>query len=433
MRGGTLGSTRAEETPPLTPTLSPSGEREITARRNLAVADSAVKDSRVRRALPAVAVGVTLLAVWPASQSAFHEPKRWLFLAAAVFGAILTLPRWRWTALPLLALTAVQPWRSPEAGLQALAFAWALTAWPALQPDLRQFTRIAGVIAALISVVVLLQALGLDVLAFASPDAGETRLRLYGTLGNPDFVASALLPIAILLLGPRSSRAESRDPRFLLLLIIPALALTRSFATLLSAIVAASVLIIIRPPVHPERSRGALAMNGVLVLVLLTAGLIGRDLGGPIAGRRYLVSVALPHVLDAPLLGLGLGATVQQWPDWELAYWQARCPDAECVAADPQKRFAALQDHVHDDWLEWLLERGIVGFFALLLALGAPLYGAWKDPEHSFLLAAIAAALTRALVDFPLHRPVDLCLLAGLCALASQNQLQSSGRARRHA
>ena len=370
----------------------------------------------MRRVLPAVAVGVTLLAVCPASQSAFHEPKRWLFLAAAMFGAILSLPRWRWTALPLLALTAVQPWRSPEAGLQALAFAWALAAWPSLQPDLRQFTRITGTVAALVGSVVLLQAMGVDLLAFANPAVGESRLRLYGTLGNPDFVASALLPIAILLLGARSSRAESRD-RFLLLAIIPALVITRSFATLLSALVAAVVLIIHR--------RGA-GLGAVLVLcAVLVAGLLGRDLAGTIAGRRYLVSVALPQVLDAPLLGHGLGATVQQWPDWELSYWQARCPDAACVAADPQRRFAALQDHVHSDWLEWLLERGLLGMIALLLALGAPVLSAWKndDPQRSFLLAAIAAALARATVDFPLHRSADLCLLAALCALVNSHPL----------
>lgn len=375
--------------------------------------------SAVRRALPAIAVVLTLLAVWPASASAFHEPKRWLFLLAAGLGALLTLPRWRWTALPLVALTALQPWRSAEAGWQALAFAWALAAWPPLQPDLRQLTRIAGAAGAVVAAVVMLQFFGVDLFGAAGPDVGTGRLRLYGTLGNPDFVASALLPLAILLLGEWSDSVlagRSRGAWLPLVWIIPALALTRSFATLLSALVASLVLLL-----HRRRARVAplLLLCGVLLL-----GLLGRGLGGTLAGRGYLVSVALPHLADAPLLGHGLGSTVQEWPGWELSYWQARCADAACVQAHPQGRFAALQDHLHADWLEWLLERGVLGTLALLLALGAPLLMVWRanDVRSSWLLAALAAALARALVDFPLHRPADLCLLAALCALAAGSQ-----------
>lgn len=151
---------------------------------------------------------------------------------------------------------------------------------------------------------------------------------------------------------------------------------------------------------------------------VLGLGLVGRDLGQTIDGRRYLVSVALPHVADAPLLGHGVGSTVLAWPTWELSYWQARCPDAACVSADPQHAFAALQDHVHADWLEWLLERGVLGFLALLLAFSAPLLAAWRS-EDPRLLAALSALLARSLVNFPLHRPADLCLLAALAACTS--------------
>lgn len=362
----------------------------------------------MRRTLPAVAVGVTLLALWPGGQSAFHDPKRWLFAVAAGLGALLTLPRWKWTALPLIALTAVQPWHSAEAGVQAMAFAWALAAWPALQPDLRQSTRIVSVAATVAALVVVLQAAGFDVLGWAGPEVFG-RLRLYGTLGNPDFVASVLLPIALLLVGALLDQRSKVEVAALTAIVL-ALIVTRSFATLLSAGVAAVVVM-----VHRRTGRGryvALALCGLLGL-----GLVGRDLGQAVAGRRYLVTVAAPHVADAPVLGHGLGATVLAWPTWELSFWQARCPDAACVAADPQRRFAALQDHVHADWLEWLLERGVLGFLALLLALATPLRAAWRGGD-SFLLAAIVAALARSLVDFPLYRPADLCVLAALCALS---------------
>ena len=361
----------------------------------------------MRRVLPAVAVALTLVAVWPASESAFHEPKRWLFLVAARLGAVLTLPRWRWTALPLVAFTALQPWHSAEAGWQAFAFAWALAAWPALQPDLRVLTRIAGVAGAVVGLIVVLQALGLDVLSFAHPEADSPRLRLYGTLGNPDFVASALLPIAFLVLGEREKKWMLP-----LLFIVPALVLARSFATLLCALVAVGLLF-----GTPSSPRGRGRLVGVLVVALLALGVVGRDLSGTFSGRRYLVHVAFPHVADAPLLGHGLGATVLAWPAMELSYWQARCDDAACVKANPEGRFAGLQNHLHADWLEWLLERGLLGLAALTLALGTPALAAWKT-RNTFLRAAIAALLTRSLVDFPLHRPADLCLLAALLACA---------------
>jgi putative inorganic carbon (hco3(-)) transporter len=367
---------------------------------------------KLRSSLPLIAVALSLLAVWPAASSPFHDPKRWVFLLAAGLGALAALPRWRWTALPLVALTVVQPWRSAEAGWQALAFAWALAAWPALRPEVRAFTRVAGIAGAVVGLVVLLQFFGIDLFAHAGPDAGTGRLRLYGTLGNPDFVASALLPILLLSLSPAGERVGERGVQVLLLLpILAALLLTRSFATLLSGGVALLVLLLHR--------RGARVVPLLLICAVLALGLVGRDLRGTLAGRSYLVSVALPHVADAPLLGQGIGSTVQEWPAWELSYWQARCADAACVAAHPQGRFAALQDHVHADWLEWLLERGVLGVLALLLALGAPLLAAWRqrDVQGSFVLAAVAAMLPRSLVDFPLQRPADLCLLAALLAL----------------
>jgi putative inorganic carbon (hco3(-)) transporter len=391
--------------------------------------ESPVKDSRVQRALPLVTVSVVLLGVWPPSQSAFHDPKRWVFVVAAGLSALISLPKWRWTALPLIALTSVQTWHGAEAGLQAMAFAWALAAWHA---ELRLLTRVLAVCGAIIGLVVLLQAVGLDVFGFAQPQVGESRLTLYGTLGNPDFVASVLLPVAILLLPLpwRGQRGQGEGiVRVLCLVpIVGALIITRSFATVLSAGVALGVLAL-SPTLSPA-GRGRQG-NGVVLFILialLSVGLLGRDLGQTIAGRRYLISVATPHVVDAPVFGHGLGSTVLAWPTWELSYWQARCPDAACVAADPQRRFAAEQDHVHSDFLEFLLERGVLGLLAMLLALSAPLITSWRNRD-TFLLAAMAAMLTRALVDFPLHRPADLCLFAALAACTRVNTRTSEASA----
>lgn len=354
-------------------------------------------------------VALALLAVWPSAASPFHEPKRWILVGGAVLGVLLTIrrpARWQWSALPLVAVATIQ------GGLETIAFAWALVTWPALPEPKRWMWRVLMGAVAISAGVVVLQALGLDVVGAEV----SGRLNLYGTLGNPDFVASALLPLIVLFAPhpdpsspnvvapggfdpPRGERGERESVG---VVGVVALLLTRSFATLLSVIAAGLTL----------------RRRVFLVLALLCAiPLVSRDLRSAIDGRLYLISVALPHATGT---ALGPRAVEQHWPEWELEWWKARCDDAACVSAHPQGKFAGLQDHVHADWLEWLLERGVLGLAALVLALAVPLRTAWKTNRVVF--AALVAALSRAFVDFPLERPADLAVIALLCSLAVRSK-----------
>ena len=113
---------------------------------------------------------------------------------------------------------------------------------------------------------------------------------------------------------------------------------------------------------------------------------------------------------------------VLHWPGWELARWQARCgADAACVAAHPESRFAGLQDHVHDDWLERLIEGGAVGLAALLALLVTALVAALRSATLQGLgvAAGLLSLAARATVDFPLSRPADSVLLAVLVGAAA--------------
>ncbi len=126
--------------------------------------------------------------------------------------------------------------------------------------------------------------------------------------------------------------------------------------------------------------------------------------------------------MEAPWLGRGPGAVVLHWPAWELDRWQARCgADARCVAAHAESRFAGIQDHVHDDWLERLLEGGVVGLVALLALFATALVAALRSGtlEGLGVAAGLASLAARATVDFPLSRPADLVLLATLVGAAS--------------
>jgi O-antigen ligase len=269
--------------------------------------------------------------------------------------------------------------------------------------------------------VVLLQALGMDPLGRFAPEAAGHRLALYGTLGNPDFVASVLgvtAPLSVVA-ALRARRPWSALAVTSVLAQVLALGLLRSFATVL-ALGAATVVVLVSR--HPGRGRRWVALALAAALLAAAVPLLGRSLPMALRGRWYMVTTAAPHVAEAPFLGQGPGTVVLHWPAWELERWRARCgADPACVAAHPDARFIGLQEHLHDDWLERLLESGGVGFLALLALFGTSFAAALRTGtlEGLAIAAGLASIAARATVDFPLQRPADLVLLALLCGAAA--------------
>lgn len=503
-----------------------------------------------RGVLPAVTVAAALLVVVPGLDAPFSTPKRWVLMVGAVV-ALASLPwsrrrlAWPLALVPLTALFTLPLaiGTSPEALWRWLAFGGLAFAWASSGVDARWLGPSAVGSGIVVALVALAQAVGIDPFAALAPQASGERLRVYATLGNPDFVASALTVVLCLALG---MAAESKKPRRWLAgaaVVLLGLAVTRSFATVASlgaALMAVAVhvrrrraraatevralagnrdhlaastdatrsrtmadsptakheapatessgdwpttsrpssgdspgpsspSVMSRSPTSAERSastersvsyesrdeppglvdasdvaerddaiahsvtaardgRGGrpardrtLAFAAVLAITALLVPLAGRSLPGAADGRLYLARVIAPHAFDAPLAGLGPGAVEALWPMWEVEWWRARCgQDAACVAADPHSRFAALQDHAHDDWLEVLVERGLAGLGALFVLFAAALRRAWRSPRPlaSAVLASLVGVMTRAALDFPLARSADLCLLAGVVGLA---------------
>ena len=277
------------------------------------------------------------------------------------------------------------------------------------------------------SLVVLFQALGLDPFATFAPHAGGARLGLYGTLGNPDFVASVLsltVPLGVVA-ALRSSRPRLAGASVALQLL--GLALLRSFASALS-LATAAIVVALAGGLRGTRGLRTFALVLAAGIAVTALPLVGRSPGSVLRGRWYLVATAAPHVREAPWLGQGPGVVVLRWPEWELERWRARCgTDPACVASHPERRFAALQDHVHDDWLERLLESGIAGLLALVALFLSAFLAALRrgTPEGTGVAAALASLAVRATVDFPLSRPADLVLLAVLCGAAAQRGVVS--------
>jgi hypothetical protein len=392
-----------------------------------------VAERLARALLPSAAVAAALLAFLPRGEAPFSEPKRSVLVWAAA-GSLALLPFQRRRPEPILGLWVASAAASAVLGLHAapaasatalgasaLALAWSIGL------DRGPVLRAAAGAGVAVGVVALAQAAGWDPFAGWAPRAEGSRLRVYATLGNPDFVASALTVVLALVLGEAAAAVERRARAgwiLAALLVAAGLGATRSLATAvaLAAGLAAAL-------VHRGRGGGpvpaAAVAAGALALALASAPAAGRPLADVAAGRTYLWRVAAPHLLDAPAVGLGPGAVERLWPAWELAFWKARCgEDASCVGASPERRFAGRQDHLHQDALETLAERGLRGLAALAAAFALALHraAARKGPRASALVGALTASAARANFDFPLSRPADLVLLAALVGLACNRE-----------
>ncbi|MDY7227682.1 O-antigen ligase family protein [Hyalangium rubrum] len=384
--------------------------------------------------VPAMVVTVTL-AVAPGGETPFSGVKTAVFgvasvallLRAALLGSSSHAPLaprvlaglWIGTlALSQFLGPAASPggmWLEAAAGVVILSL---LQAPPEPGPALR---AIAGAGTAL-ALVAGLQFLGVDPfrwMGWASTHPGE-RMRIYGTLGNPNFVAAYLGASLCITLGEAASAARASHRRAwaaAAVLQLGALAATRSWGSVLAVGAAALSLAWTRTPtprseISRGRGWGALVLAGFAAALLLLA-VSGRSLSTVLAGRLYLWEVAAPHVFDAPVFGHGPGSFVTLWPAWEAEYW-ARGAPAE------QERFVAPQDHAHLDYLEWLLSLGLVGTAPRLLLLLAALRAGRQAPDARgrAVIAALVALAARALTDFPFARPAELCLLAVLTTLA---------------
>ncbi|HUJ29347.1 MAG TPA: hypothetical protein VLW85_25180, partial [Myxococcales bacterium] len=195
------------------------------------------------------------------------------------------------------------------------------------------------------------------------------RLRMFGTLGNPDFCAAWLGATICIAVGERN--------RVAIALHALALAAIASFATVL-ALAAAALCV-------RKRSFALFAAGA------LCAAAAGRDPGRVLQGRIELHQIAAPYALVSPWTGLCPGAVREQ-----ILKWGA-----------------------HDDWLERAIEQGFPAMLALAALALLALRRASRQPAAAAGVASLAA---RAFVDFPLSRPAELALFVTLVALCLKEE-----------
>jgi putative inorganic carbon (HCO3(-)) transporter len=405
-----------------------------------------------RAAVPIVA-GMLPLVTWPGLAAPFSTPK--LYLLAGGVAILLPLAVWQAARSRIRARTTTDVGVVPVPPLlQAVLVAWlASFAWSALaSPVVSPVALILGVAGPLwcllivlparpsihvtaahvagttaVACIALAQAGGLDPFVWfgwlPGIEGASVRMRAYGTLGNPNFVAALVaitIPLACgLWVAPGASRRMRVMAALAIVPLSAALAVTGSRA---GAVGLACGIVVFAVFLRHPRSRWVMA-GAALAAVLAIAASGGRGTVETLRGRVYIWHTAWAHAWEQPITGVGPGAFELHYAGWDEATRAAMQTGAY------DARFTGPQQYAHNDYLQALVERGVAGLVTTVFVLATPILlwprsrGSAAGPRASLggAAGAMAACAAVACFDFPLERPAEAAALWMATALAWQS------------
>jgi hypothetical protein len=328
-------------------------------------------------------------------------------------GVLFSLILW---AVALACSAAFAEFVSREAlVLPLFSMAWFLLV-VALRPKAVYLAAAMSLACLAVAVIVLLQYSGLDpfrFLGWAGHQQVSPRMRVGGTLGNPNFAAALLvsgMPVAWALGKIRKWRSF---PYIVMIVEASAVFATGSKAGVLA--VSASLLWLgglATPALRRWVAAGAVAVIAVALFMP------SRPVLTTIEGRLYIWRVTAAHLLERPLTGFGPGAFEPKYVAWETRYWR------EGHGTDAERTFAQLQAHAHNDYLETMVDSGaigVLGMVSLMLSFLVFAFRQARDAGNELVAGAsagVVALAAVALVDFPLRRPTELFCFWTLVAVA---------------
>lgn len=395
---------------------------------------------RLRALVGSVCLGVLPVAVWPGLERPFSTPKlAWLMASTALLLAMRppgrgagVAPIVRWLSMVWVGAFLLSGLLAPLPSLATLLLGvFAPLLGVALVRDGGSPMRLlvghtAGATAC--AAVAIAQWAGLDpfaVIGWHAPiDGASVRMRVYGTLGNPNFVGvlmASSVPVTLAVLAGASSQAARRVAMVALAAQATALVATGSRGAVLGLAAAVSVYAVLRWSRPVRIGLVAAAAFAALAVVVSPA----RPIDTTAAGRLYLWRIVAPHAWDAPVAGQGPGAVALHFPEWQRLAARDGVRD---------RRFAGLTDHVHNDYLEALVERGVPGLVTvcaplIVLFVGMTRWPRPASPVLSGAAAAVAAGAACALVDFPFARPAELTIWWVAVALALHSAAEPAAAA----
>lgn len=144
-------------------------------------------------------------------------------------------------------------------------------------------------------------------------------------------------------------------------------------------------------------------------------GLVHGTVDKSTAYRLSMFHSGLEMFKDFPLFGVGLGGFMQAFPAYQEPFVRG------------------VVEHIHNDWLELLLQGGIVGLACYAAGLVfyfrrvIPSWGAARSPEMRGLfggaLAAALAFLLHGLVDYNFHVPANAVVFLAILAFLGARPL----------
>lgn len=343
------------------------------------------------------------------------RPKReeWLFWAAVVvFVADNLFSAWRSPAR-LMCLQSVE---YSVCGVLLLLVSRAVLGGADRDRNVYRLQVAVSVAAALVSLVTMAQLFGVHLPGFLG---GEThfsgRMRMYGTLGNPDFVATFLAVAVSSAVGLILSASEPRWRGLWIsgsVLTGVAILLTGSRGGWIAS--AVGVCVIAFFGMQRRQILVAVAVVGV-VACALGAGerLNSRTPAESLRGRILIWQVALDGGAARSALGGGPGTFAYEYP-MRLGRFFA-VPGREGLL-----RFADAERHAQNDYVETWQEAGWLGLASLLVLLGcwfALAIRRFRTSEAgakmavSVAIASVASLCVASLFDFPMHRAETWALL----------------------
>jgi putative inorganic carbon (hco3(-)) transporter len=373
-----------------------------------------------------VAIGTAFLmplVFWPANPQPFSFAKDWLLVVWVPAGLAVVCATGRIRRkLPPGVTVALAIWviaLSISAGAgDAVSFyellrnllacaSLPLLLWIEASP--RKLVLALIVSGTLVAVVALLQWVNLDpflLLNLTSSLQGNSRIRIFATFGNPNFVAAwlaAILPLTVFL--PAGSGELRSGWRILQiaagLLQIAAIFATGSRAPILGFVVSGVWLLFCR---GGRNLRWILPTLAFCILLLWFSP--ARSLEKTISGRVYIWRIALSHAAQIPLTGFGPGAFSLRYAQWETDHIRQNPKGPDVV-------FFGFQDHAHNDYVEFLVDYGVIGLCAFFTVIGIATPLLFRRPQSSLergIGASFIILLAVAAVDFPLHRPAEVYL-----------------------
>jgi len=238
---------------------------------------------------------------------------------------------------------------------------------------------------------VLLQLGGLDPFYYLTGTAGIWRV--YGTLGNPNLVAAFLVPIFFL--TQWSELVPDKKWRLPALIGLGmAIIATGSRAGALFFVLGLTVQFAGAFLKRPAGQRLKKALYFLLPLGILAGSFsvgffMGKGLEG-IGGRLVFWRATWELIRDRPWFGHGLGS------------FRGLYPEGAARLGLEEGAPLALPVQAHNDWIELVLELGIIpGLLLLGIALWA-IYKAWVQ-GYTYLALALGVMVLQAGWDAPLH------------------------------